>query len=41
MRLNEKMNPRPKVTPEGDCFASSVTFVIFARDSFSIFIVSQ
>jgi hypothetical protein len=41
MMLNEKTNPRPKVTPEGDGFPHSVTFVIFARDSFSIFVVFQ
>jgi hypothetical protein len=29
------------VTPEGDGFARSVTFVIFARDSFSIFMIFQ
>src|SRR5262249_1166369 len=39
--LNEKTNPPAKVTPEGDGFARSVTFVIFARDSFSIFIIFQ
>ena len=41
MMLKQKTNPRPKVTPEGDGFAGSVTFVIFARDSFSIFIIFQ
>jgi hypothetical protein len=39
--LNEKTNPRPKVTAEGDGLPRSVTFVIFARDSFSIFIAFQ
>jgi hypothetical protein len=39
--LNEKRIPRLKVTPEGDGFARSVTFVIIARDSFSIFIIFQ
>jgi hypothetical protein len=39
--LNEKTNPHPKVTPEGDGLAGRVTFVIFARDSFSIFIIFQ
>jgi hypothetical protein len=41
MMLNEKPNPRPKVTPEGDGLPRTVTFVISARDSFSIFIVFQ
>jgi len=41
MMLNEKTNPRLKVTPEGDGVVRSVTFVIFARDSFSIFIIFQ
>ena len=41
MMLNEKTNPPPKVTPEGDGLAGSVTFVIFARDSFSIFMIFQ
>jgi len=39
--LKEKTNPRPKMTPEGDGVARGVTFVIFARDSFSIFIIFQ
>jgi hypothetical protein len=41
MMLNEKRILRPTVTPEGDGFARSVTLVIFARDSFSTFIVFQ
>jgi hypothetical protein len=41
MMLNAKTNPRLNVTPEGDGVARSVTFVIFARDSFSIFIIFQ
>ena len=39
--IYEKTNPRLKMTPEGDGFSGSVTFVIFARDSFNIFIIFQ